>query len=62
VDSGDKALKYLGLNIDEIGNNSSSTKSSILESSSPSLPQPLQLQEVIILIFFFLLLKSFQDS
>lgn len=41
VDSGDKALKYLGLNIDEI----SSTKSSILESSSPSLPQPLQLQE-----------------
>lgn len=45
VDSGDKALKYLGLNIDEIDNNSSSTKSSILESSSPPLQQPLQLQE-----------------
>jgi hypothetical protein len=42
VDSGDKALKYLGLNnIDEQlnDNNSSSTKSVF--------PQPLQLQEVI---------------
>ncbi|XP_004502490.1 two-component response regulator ARR17-like [Cicer arietinum] len=44
VDSGDKALKYLGL-IDEqvLQNNNNSTTNSLLESSSP--PQPLQLQE-----------------
>jgi hypothetical protein len=49
VDSGDKALKYLGLNnIDEqLNNNNSSSTKSVLESSSPTLPQPLQLQEVI---------------
>ncbi|XP_045814974.1 two-component response regulator ARR17-like [Trifolium pratense] len=52
VDSGDKALKYLGLNnIDEqLDNNFSSTKS-ILESSSPDspplIPKPLQLKEGI---------------
>ncbi|GAU37580.1 hypothetical protein TSUD_395520 [Trifolium subterraneum] len=50
VDSGDKALKYLGLNnIDELDNNFSSTKS-LLESSShdsPPLPKPLQLKEGI---------------
>ncbi|CAI8598301.1 unnamed protein product [Vicia faba] len=45
VDSGDKALKYLGLNIDEVDTNDSSTET-ILESSSP-LPLPLQLQEGI---------------
>ncbi|WJX33834.1 hypothetical protein P8452_22005 [Trifolium repens] len=49
VDSGDKALKYLGLNnIDEqLNNNNSSSTKSVLESSSPTLPQPFQLQERI---------------
>lgn len=46
VDSGDKALKYLGLNIDDVDTNDSSSTEAILESSSPP-PLPLQLQEVI---------------
>ncbi|CAK8567376.1 unnamed protein product [Lathyrus sativus] len=46
VDSGDKALKYLGLNIDDVDTNHSSSTETILESSSP-LPLPLQLREGI---------------
>ncbi|XP_058786940.1 two-component response regulator ORR9-like [Vicia villosa] len=45
VDSGDKALEYLGLNIDEVDTNDSSTET-ILESSA-AIPLPLQLQEGI---------------
>ncbi|XP_050879012.1 two-component response regulator ORR9 [Lathyrus oleraceus] len=47
VDSGDKALKYLGLNIDDVDTNDSSSTEAILESSSPPPPLPLQLQEGI---------------
>lgn len=53
VDSGDKALEYLGLNIDEVDTNDSSTET-LLESSS-TLPLPLQLQEVIDSFHFHLL-------
>ena len=48
MDSGDKALKYLGL-IDELDDTSSTSLES--ESSHPP-PQPLQ-REVLILLFCF---------
>lgn len=56
MDSGDKALKYLGL-VDDLHDNTTSSTS--LESSSSPPPQPLQ-QEVIIISFssFFVCLSS----